>query len=64
MGVSTQSVRDWIHHGYFTGTETVKLQAEMLTVNGRRMHRIYLDSFITFLTAIGWQRVPKHPRAA
>jgi hypothetical protein len=37
----------------------VKLEAETITVRGRRCHRIHLDRFVDFLKAIGWKRLPR-----
>jgi len=63
MGFSPEWIRQAIEHGHSNQQGlTVRLEAETLTVNGRRLHRIHLDEFIRFLKAYGWKRVPRHPR--
>lgn len=65
MGLTTEWVRGAIDEGVpVAGGRVVKLEAETLTVNNRRTHRIYLDAFRAFLKAIGWRRLPKGPRDA
>jgi hypothetical protein len=59
MGLTPEWVRGAIDEGVTVAGATVKLKAESLHVNGRRIHRIHLDAFRAFLTAIGWQRLPK-----
>jgi hypothetical protein len=63
MGFTTEWVRAAIDEGVGVGGRVVRLEAETLRLNGRRSHRIHLDAFITFLQAIGWKRIPRHPRA-
>ena len=60
-GMTTDWVRAAIDEGVPIGGRTVRLEAESLDVGRRRIHRIHLDHFITFLRAIGWKRIPKHP---
>jgi hypothetical protein len=62
MGHSTSWVRAAIDEGYWVSGGLVRLEAETLTINGRRTHRVHLDAFIRFLRAIGWKRIPSHPR--
>jgi len=65
MGVTPAWVRGAITTGVtIANGKIVKLEAETPVINGRRMHRIHLDSFVTFLTAIGWKHLPSraaHP---
>lgn len=58
LNVGTQWVRDAIDVGVWAPGGLVKLQAETLTLNGRRIHRVHLDAFVSFLKAIGWRRLP------
>jgi hypothetical protein len=64
-GMTTAWVREAIDVGHqLPGRrERVKLEAETITLNRRRVHRIHLDAFIAFLRAIGWRRLPRSPRA-
>jgi hypothetical protein len=60
MGFSPEWIRAAIVEGVKVNGQIVKLDAETLAVDDRRKtHRIYLDSFITFLMAIGWKRLPR-----
>ena len=61
MGFSTDWVRAAIDEGVMIEGELVKLEAETLTINGRRVHRIHLDRFVAFLQAIHWKRIPRRP---
>lgn len=63
MGFTTEWVRGAIDEGVSISGHVVKLEAETLTINGRRSHRIHLDHFRTFLRAIGWMRIPRLPRS-
>jgi hypothetical protein len=59
MGFTPAWVRGAITTGVTIATgKVVKLEAETLAINGRRTHRIHLDGFVTFLTAIGWKHLP------
>jgi hypothetical protein len=58
MGFTSAWVRSAINEGVEVSGTTVKLEAETLTINGRIVHRIHEDSFIAFLSAIGWKRLP------
>lgn len=53
----------WVRNAIARGVEVngaiVKLEAEILVLNGRTHHRIYEQDFITFLKAIGWKRLPR-----
>ena len=51
MGVSTDYIRGAIDDG--------KLEAETVTISGRKLHRIHLDAFRAWLQAIGWKRLPR-----
>jgi hypothetical protein len=62
MGFSPDWIRAAIDEGVTVRGHLVKLDAEILTMNGRRSHRVHLDAFIVFLTAIGWKRIPPRPR--
>jgi hypothetical protein len=62
MGLTTEWVRGAIDEGLVVGGVLVRLDAETLTVNGRRLHRVHLDRFRAFLKAIGWRRIPSAPR--
>lgn len=59
MGFTPEWIRGAIDEGVHVGGRPVKLEAETLTLKGRRIHRIHLDAFVSFLRAIGWQRLPK-----
>jgi hypothetical protein len=61
MGLTTAWVRLAITEGVVTRGVCVKLEAETLKINNRRIHRIHLDKFIDFLRAVGWKRIPKSP---
>jgi hypothetical protein len=63
MGMSPKWVRDAIVYGHHVKGAIVFLEAESVVVNRRTVHRIYLDRFAEFLTAIGWSRIPRLPRA-
>lgn len=54
-----QWVRDAINRGFEVNGSIVKLEAEILVLNGRTNYRIYEQDFITFLKAIGWKHLPK-----
>jgi len=59
MGFSAEWIRAAILEGVKVHGQIVKLEAETLAVDDRRKtHRIYEDSFIAFLVAIGWKRLP------
>ena len=64
MGLTSSWVRAAIDEGVAVRGRIVRLDAETLDLNGRRLHRIHLDRFVAFLVAIGWKRIPKHPRRA
>jgi len=68
LGFSPEWVRHAIEEGHRVAGQpgVVRLQAERLVVNDRRTYRIHLDQFVTFLEAIGWERIPRHaaPRRA
>jgi excisionase family DNA binding protein len=51
MGMSTEFIRGAI--------KDHELEAEDITVNGRRVIRIHQDAFRTYLQRIGWKRLPK-----
>jgi hypothetical protein len=63
MGFTTEWIRGAIDEGVRVRSQLVQLEAETITINGRRVHRIHLDHFIAFLQAIGWRRVPRRPHA-
>jgi hypothetical protein len=63
MGFTPAWIRAAIDEGVTVQRQLVKLRAETMTLNGRRVHRIHLDHFITFLAAIGWKRIPPPPHA-
>jgi hypothetical protein len=50
MGVTTEYIRGAIVDG--------QLEAEIVTVNGRRMIRVHVDQFREYLQRIGWKRIP------
>jgi hypothetical protein len=62
MGLTASWVRAAIDEGVTVGGRVVRLEAETLMLNGRRINRIHLDRFVLFLAAIGWKRIPKYPR--
>jgi len=62
MGFSGDWIRAAIDDGVEVHGTLVTLKAETMTINGRRQHRVHLDQFIVFLTAIGWKRIPPRPR--
>jgi len=53
MGVSTDFIRGAIDDG--------QLEAEDVTVNGRRILRVHLEDFVRYLQAIDWKRLPRQP---
>ncbi len=57
MGVSPQWIRNAIAEG--ATRQRIKLQAEILTINGRRTLRIHEHHFRAFLQAIGWKHLPR-----
>lgn len=59
MGFTPAWIRIAIDRGVTVRRRRVKLEAETLTLNGRRLHRIHQDRFREFLTAIGWKRLPR-----
>ena len=59
MGFGAEWIRAAIVDGVTHRGELVKLEAETLHLNGRTVYRIQLDCFVTFLRAIGWQRLPR-----
>lgn len=61
MGYTSSWIRRAINDGVLVRGTTVRLEAETLSINGRTTHRIHLDSFVTFLRAIGWKRLPRQP---
>lgn len=62
MGFTQTWVRDAINQGVTTKAGArVKLEAETLSINGRNVHRIHVDAFVTFLKAIGWKHLPTVP---
>lgn len=58
MGLSSEFIRQAIDDGVAVQDTRVRLEAESLDLGSRRVHRIHLDAFITFLKAIGWKRLP------
>lgn len=58
MGVTQSWIRSAINQGVTHQGRRVTLEAETLELNGRNMHRIHVDAFITFLKAIHWKRLP------
>jgi hypothetical protein len=61
MGYSREWVRRAITVGIPVGAARVQLDAETLTLDGKRRYRIHRDHFRTFLIAIGWSRLPALP---
>ena len=59
MGLTTEFIRGAIDEGVSVHGHQVHLGAETVTLNRRRIHRIHLDDFVTFLQAIGWKRIPR-----
>jgi hypothetical protein len=51
MGVRTRLIVDAINDG--------ELEAEDVTINGRRMIRIWPDQFVEYLKKIRWSRLPR-----
>jgi hypothetical protein len=58
MGFTPEWIRIAINEGVFAGGARVKLEAESVQVNGRRVLRIHVDKFREFLQGIGWKRLP------
>lgn len=58
-GFTSQWIRDAINHGVDVAGDTVKLEAEVLVLNGRTNYRVYEQDFVTFLKAIGWKHLPR-----
>jgi hypothetical protein len=65
LAMTTEWVRNAIDNGVTVPGRLlpVKLEAETLTINGRRVHRIHHDRFRAFCQDIGWARIPKLPRS-
>ena len=61
MGLTPAWIRRAINKGVLMQGRLVKLDAETLALNHQPIHRIHLDSFVTFLRAIGWKRLPQIP---
>jgi len=59
LGFSTSWIRAAITEGVIVHGQVVTLEAETITLNGRRTHRIHPDHFRRFLIAIGWHRLPR-----
>lgn len=58
-GFTPTWVRNAINDGFEVHGAIVKLEAEILILNGRTHYRIYEQDFITFLKAIGWKHLPR-----
>jgi hypothetical protein len=60
MGFAPSFIRRAIVRGVRsgTGTKRIRLDAEVITVAGRRRYRVHRDQFARFLKQIGWQRMP------
>jgi hypothetical protein len=65
LAMTTEWVRNAIDNGVTVPGRLlpVKLEAETLTINGRKVHRIHHDRFRAFCQAIGWARIPTLPRS-
>ncbi len=64
MGFTPAWIRSAINEGVLVHGTLVKLEAETLVINRRTTHRIHEDSFVAFLTAIGWKRLPRPTASA
>jgi hypothetical protein len=51
-------IRVAITKGVVIDGKRVKLEAETVTTGARRIHRVHVDKFADFLSAIGWTRLP------
>jgi hypothetical protein len=59
MGVTPEFIRGAITDGVTNDKGArVLLAADSARINGRRMTRIGCREFVTFLTALGWPRIP------
>jgi hypothetical protein len=59
MGMGPEWIRAAILEGVPVQGRIVTLEAERLALNARsNTYRIYPDSFVVFLKAIGWKRLP------
>lgn len=58
IGFTPEWIRGAITKGVAVRGRVVTLEAEALTINGRRVYRIHLAKFVEFLTSIGWKRLP------
>jgi hypothetical protein len=63
--MTTEWVRNAIDNGVTVPGRLlpVKLEAETLIINGRKVHRIHHDRFRAFCQALGWARIPTLPRS-
>jgi hypothetical protein len=59
MNLTPAYIRAAINDGVIVRGVLVKLEAETLASNGRNLHRVHTDCFVTFLKAIGWKRLPR-----
>ena len=58
MGFTPEWIRCAIHEGVTVRGKLVKLEAEALTLNGRRAYRVHQAAFVNFLIAIGCKHLP------
>jgi hypothetical protein len=65
LGMTTEWMRAAIDKGVIVPGRMlpVKLEAETLSINGRKVHRIHHDRFVAFCKDIGWARIPALPRS-
>jgi hypothetical protein len=61
MDVGTDWIRAAIEEGVTFHGVVVKLGAYSEVLNDKRLIRISLEQFVTFLRAIAWPHVPKYP---
>src|ERR1700738_4804365 len=63
MRFTTEWIRRAITEGVTVRGVPILLDAETLSLNGRRTYRIHLDKFSEFLQALGWKHLPARTEA-
>ena len=58
LGLGCEWIRTAIVTGVLVDDSLIKLRAEAIPSGPRCAYRIHFDDFVTFLRAIGWQRLP------
>jgi hypothetical protein len=58
VGFTQEWIRIAINEGVVINGKRVRLEAETVMTGTRRIHRVHVDKFSDFLSAIGWTRLP------